>query len=88
MSMEKQEYLQRKGEIQELKERLETLDTRITGYGSAIRQAVPYAGSPEEIDIRVIKINTSDLETALEEYNTAKAKLKRLQESIGEKPTV
>jgi len=86
--MSNPEYLQTKGQITELKERLDTLDTKITGYCSAIRQAMPYACKPEEIDIRVVRINTSELESAIEEYNTTKAKLKRLQESIGEKPTV
>jgi prefoldin subunit 5 len=75
------EGLARKGQIQELKETIDTLDTRITSYASAIRLAMPYACKPEEIDIRVVRENTRQLESALKEYNEAKEQLKKLEEA-------
>lgn len=75
------EALVRKGQIQELKEKLDTLDTRITSYCSAIRMAMPYACTPQEIDIRVVRENTRQLETALSEYREATERLKKLEEA-------
>jgi tRNA U34 5-carboxymethylaminomethyl modifying GTPase MnmE/TrmE len=83
MSLEKQEYLQIKGEIAELKEEIEKLDMRITGCASAIRSALPFAVSPEDINIGHVEDQVGQLKQALTDHQAAKAKKKKLEDGIG-----